>query len=55
MYSKTETAGRHSESDMVKAKKLVAKIKAAKKDPNFIKAAKAFYKQHTGEELAVSD
>ncbi len=55
MYSDVKMTGKYSERDVAKAKKLVAKIKAAKKDPGFVKAARAFYKQHTGAELAASD
>ncbi len=55
MYKTTTVERPYSKEDVAMAKKLVAKIKAAKKDPGFVKAARAFYRQHTGEELAVSD
>ena len=41
----------YSKGDLVKARKLVADIKKAKKDPSFVEAAKQFYKQHTGKSL----
>ena len=52
MFSKTKEIERpYSKDDLAKARKLVADIKEAKKDPAFIKAAKQFYKQHTGKNL----
>ncbi|MDO8633788.1 MAG: hypothetical protein Q7K34_00685 [archaeon] len=41
----------YSEKDFEKAKKLVAKIKDAKKDPSFIDGVKRLYKHHTGKSI----
>ena len=52
MFQKTvEREKPYSKDDLAKARKLVTDIKKAKKDPEFIKAAKQFYKQHTGKNL----
>ena len=54
MYSKSETVERpYSKADLAKARKLVADIMEAKKDPEVIKAAKEFYKYHTGKNFKV--
>jgi len=50
MYSETIERP-YSKDDLAKARKLVADIKEARKDPVFIAAAKQFYKQHTGKNL----
>ena len=43
----------YSVEDLDKANKLVREIKVAMRDPAYRKAAKAFYKQHTGETMRI--
>lgn len=55
MFTKTKAIERpYSKDDLVSSKKIVAMIKEAKKDPEFIKAAKEFYFYHTGKKLKIS-
>ena len=43
-----------SKPRFVSVKKIVAMIREAKKDPEFIEAAREFYKYHTGRDLKLS-
>ena len=55
MFQKTvEREKPYSKANVVSVKKIVAMIKEAKKDPEFIEAAKEFYRYHTGKELKIS-
>lgn len=53
MYQKTVEKEAYSKADLAKAQKLVRDIGQAMKDPAYRKAAKAFYKYHTGEEIKI--
>lgn len=55
MSSKTKLMEKSiSKEDLVSSKKIIAMIKEAKKEPEFIKAAKEFYFYHTGKKLKIS-
>jgi len=48
MYSKTVQKGVRSKKDTARLRKIMDDIVEARKDPEFMKAARAFVKYHTG-------
>ena len=47
MYQKTVEKDVRSKKDMARLRKIVTDIQEARKDPEFMKAARAFVKYHT--------